>query len=212
MKERQELKKQITKIGVLVFAIVIIGISLSYAYYSANISGKGEIPSTNAARLDLTSTLTDSKAINNPKLTLIDASAVKEMAEKVEFSVTNADTSTVNGKYYVYLTDVHITKNLYSKYFKWELVRVTSNIESQVSTGDFTNAVRMGSIVEGEDEKVLTDIEDIGLNKVALQIEPGNTDQYIFRLWLENDPVNNQIELTEGSFQGKLKIEATPTK
>lgn len=212
MKERQELKKHITKIGVLVFAIVIIGISLSYAYYSANISGRGEIPSTNAARLDLTSTLTDSKAINNLKLTLIDASTVKEMAEKVEFSVTNADTSTVNGKYYVYLTDVHITKNLYSKYFKWELVRVTGNIESQVSTGDFTNAVRMGSIVEGEDEKVLTDIEDIGLNKVALQIEPGNTDQYIFRLWLENDPVNNQIELTEGSFQGKLKIEATPTK
>lgn len=212
MKEKQEFKNQAIKIGVLVFAIIIIGVSLSYAYYSANISGKGEIPTTNAARLDLTSTLTDAKAIKNTKLTLIDASEVKNMAEKVEFSVTNANTSTVNGKYYIYLTDVHITKNLYSEYFKWELVRISGNIESQVASGNFTNAVRMGSVVEGEDEKVLTDIEDIGLNKVALQIEPGNTDQYIFRLWLENDLNSNQIELTEGSFQGKLKIEATPTK
>lgn len=212
MEAKNEMKKHIIKIGILTVAIITLGISLSYAYYSANMSGKAEITKRQAARLDLTSTLTDAQAINNSKLSLINASEVETKSEKVEFAVQNASTSTVAGKYYVYLTNIEISKNLYSKYFKWELVRVTSSGESKIANGDFSTAVRVGSVVDGEANNVVTTAEDIGLNKVALQLAINTKDDLIFRLWLENDENINQIDLTSGSFKGKLKIEATPVK
>lgn len=212
MEAKNEMKNHLIKIGVLVVAIITIGISLSYAYYSANMSGESELPSTTAARLDLTSTLTDAQVINNAKLSLTNPSDVKTKAEKVEFAVQNANTSTVAGKYYVYLTDIKLTKNLYSEYFKWQLVRVTGSNESEIASGNFATAVRVGNMTEGEASNVLTTAEDIGLNKVALQIPVNTTDNLIFRVWLENDENVNQVDLTNGSFQGKLKIEATPVK
>lgn len=209
--EKKVMKNQAIKIGILVVAIVVLGVSLSYAYYSANKSGNSQIDETTAGRLDLSSTLTTASAINNAKLQLLDASNVAAEAEKVEFSVTSADTSTVNGKYYIYLTDIQLSKNLYSKYFKWQLVRITSNGESEIANGNFENATRSDTPSEIEEEKAVTSVEDITLNSTVLTIAPNTTDQLLFRLWLENDPDNNQIELTEGTFRGKLKIEATPS-
>lgn len=210
-KEKKEIKNQAIKIGVLVLAIVVLAISLSYAYYSANKSGTSNIDNASAGKLDLSSTLTTASAISNTKLQLLDAANVKSEAEKVEFSVTSANTSTVNGKYYIYLTDIQLSKNLYSPYFKWQLVRITSNGESEIANGNFLNVTRTDIPSENEEEKAVTTIEDITLNSTVLTIAPNTTDQLAFRLWLENDPDNNQIELTEGTFQGKLKIEATPS-
>lgn len=212
MKTENEMKNQAIKIGIFVVAIVVLGVSLSYAFYTALLSGNADIDNTSAARLDLTSTLNDTPAINNTKLELIDPSKKDTLAEKVEFSVTNANTSTVNGKYFVYLTDIHVTRNLYSKYFKWELVRITNTGESLIESGNFSTVTRVGAPVDGEANNVMTTVEDIGLNKVALQIPKNTTDSFIFRLWIENDPDANQIDLTEGTFQGKLKIEASPVK
>lgn len=212
MKTENEMKNQIIKISVLVVAITVIGISLSYAFFTGTIKGESDIEERNAAKLDLVSTLTTTDAINNMHLELIEPEDIKKQADKVEFSITNQNTSTVNGKYFVYLTDIKMSRNLYSKYFKWELVRVTSAGESQIETGNFQTATRVGAPNDGEADNVITDVEDIGLNKVALQIPVNATDNLIFRLWLENDQNINQIELTDGSFEGRLKIEATPVK
>lgn len=212
MKTENEMKSQIIKIGVLVVAIVVIGISLSYAFFTGVLSGESEIDTRNAAKLDLTSTLTDADAINNMHLELIDQEKIKTAAEKVEFSITNQNTSTVSGKYFIYLTDINMSRNLYSKYFKWELARVTSTGESVINSGNFLAATRVGAPTDGEANNVITTVEDISLNKVALQIPVNTTDNLVFRLWLENDPDANQIDLTDGSFEGRLKIEATPVK
>ena len=211
MNEKKIIKNQAMKIVILVIAIVVLGVSLSYAYYSANKSGNSNIDNTSAGKLDLSSTLTTASAISNAKLQLVDAANVANEAEKVEFSVTSADTSTVNGKYYIYLTDIQLSKNLYSNYFKWQLVRVTSTGESEIASGNFENVTRSDVPNETEDEKAVTTVEDMTLNSTVLTIAPNTTDQLVFRLWLENDPENNQIELTEGTFRGKLKIEATPS-
>lgn len=212
MNTEKEIKNHLIKTAIFVVAIVVLGVSTSYAYYTANISGKAEITDTPAARLDVTSTLTTTTAINNSKLSLIDAANKSTQAEKVEFSVTNASTSTVNGKYFVYLTDIKLSKNLYSAYLKWELVRVTSTGESPIATGNFANAKRTDTAGTSEAENAVTTVEDITLNTTILQIAKNTTDQLIFRIWLENDESVNQINLTNGSFQGKLKIEASPVK
>lgn len=220
MNEKKEIKNHIIKISVLVIAIVVLGVSLSYAYYSANKKGTSTIDETSAARLDLSSSLTTAQAIDSRNLTLIESTAVKTDADKVSFTVTNASTSTVNGKYHVYLTDVHLTKNLYSKDFKWQLVRVTSSGESEIATGNFADSTKVVRIcasedttcnTDAEDKRIMTDVKDITLNSTVLTIAPGTTDNLLFRIWLENDPDVNQVDLTEGTFQGKLKVEVTPT-
>lgn len=211
MNAKNEMRNHIIKIGILVVAIITLGISVTYAYFSAVKKGTVEFQQK-AAEFDVTSSLTNSGAISNTKMSLIDAADVKKSADKVEFTVTNSRTSTVNGRYFIYLTNIEITKNLYHEDFKWELVRVNEIGESNISSGNFSTAIRSSNVNTGEADKVMTTAKDILLNNVALEITPGSTDSLIFRLWLENDPVENQIELTEGSFKGKLKIDATPVK
>lgn len=212
-KKKINVKNQLIKISILVIAIVVLGVSLSYAYYSANKTGNGIIDERTAAKLDLTTTLTNAPNISNMKLTLIEKENIKTDAEKVAFTVTNANTSTVNGKYFIYLTNIKLSKNLYSSYFKWQLVRVTSSGENIVASGNFANASekRSDTPVAGESNNVITTLEDISLNSNVLTIAPNTTDSLVFRIWLENDPNVVQNELTSGSFEGKLKLEATPS-
>ncbi len=212
MEAKSEMKSHIIKICVLVIAIITIGVSLSYAYFTAKFSGEADIDETSLAKFNITSTLQTAAAISNLKMTLIDQSEIKEKADSVQFSVTNSPDSTVNGQYFVHLTGIKITKNLYSEDFKWQLVRVTDSGESEIANGNFANVVRTSEVQDPEDDNVETTVADIDLNKVALEIESGNTDTLLFRIWLENDPENNQVELTNGSFQGKLRITATPKK
>ncbi len=211
MNAKKEMRNHVIKIGILVVAVITLGISISYAYYSAVISSDVKFQEK-AAKFDITSSLESAGSISNTKMSLIDAANVKTEADKVEFTITNANTSTVNGRYFIYLTNIEITKNLYHEDFKWELVRVTTTGENNIASGNFSTAVRSSTVTPGEADKVSTTAEDILLNKVALEIAPSSTDNLIFRLWLENDPVGNQIELTEGSFKGKLKIDASPIK
>lgn len=210
MDANKEMKNHVIKIGILIVSIVTIGISMTYAYYTAKISGSADVDNTTVAEFHITSTLADSTAISNMKMGLIESTEIKDKADKVEFSVTNSSTSTVSGQYYVYLVNVNLSKNLYSEYFKWELVRKTDLGESVIETGSFKEAERSDTPLDGEQDNVMTSSENITLNKVALEIPKGTTDNLIFRLWLENDPNVNQVELTNGSFEGKLKIEATP--
>ncbi len=217
MDTNREIKNHIIKISVLVLAIVTLGVSLTYAYYTAKFSGSTEIPNTTAAKFNITSTLQTAPAISNLKMSLIDADKIEEEADKIEFSVTNSEESTVSGKYFIHLINISLTKNLYSQYFKWQLVRKTDLGESEISNGTFENVTRTDQASEDEASNALTTVEDITLNKVALEIPAGTTDELLFRIWLENDPEENQaneegIDLTEGSFSGKLRIEATPKK
>lgn len=212
LNQKKEIKNHLVKIGVLLIAIVILGVSLTYAYYNAKLSGESNVDNQKAANFKVTSTLTSANVINDAKMSLIDAANINTEADKVEFSVTNDVTSTVSGKYFVYLTELKISKNLYSKYFKWQLVRKTSGGESIIDSGDFSKAIRTDATVPGEATNVLTTVQDIGLNKVALVIPKSTTDNLIFRIWIENNPSENQVDLTNGAFEGKLKIDATPSK
>lgn len=210
MDTNKEMKNHVLKIGILVLSIVTIGISMTYAFYTAKISGNAQIDDINAAKFNVTSTLENASAISNSAMNLIDASEIATKSDKVEFSVTNDATSTVSGQYFVSLFNVRISKNLYSEYFKWQLVRKTSLGESIIDSGDFQNVERVDTPISGEADNVETTVKDFTLNNVALEIPAGTTDNLVFRMWLENDEVANQVDLTNGTFKGQLKVTASP--
>lgn len=199
-------KRNFSKVMVLVVALIVLAVSVSYAFFTARITGTPIKTVVKAGNLKIDTNLESVSAINNLKIKLIDASAKETSAEKVSFYVKNATDSTVDAKYYIYLRDITLTKNLYSNYFKWELVKNGTVINS----GTFANATRTDTATSGEASNVSTTAADITLTKDAITIAKNTNDNLIFRIWLENDAVANQIELTNGSFSGRLYLEAVP--
>ena len=86
--------------------------------------------------------------------------------------------------YNIFITELNISDNLKSSYLKWSLY----NGDTSVASGTFEN---IGT------KTTLNLKENITINK-------GSTDSYVLYIWLSNDPVNNQTQLLNGSFSGKV--------
>ncbi len=201
--------KSICFIFLFIFAIMISGITLSYAYYTITMKGSTDTGTNKAANLNITTSLTNADAINTSNLVLIDGSDLTK-AEKVSFTVTNNTDSTVAAKYTINLVDMTLTQNLFSKYFKWAIVR--NGDTTNMITGDFHD--ESGSVTEGT-----TSVENKSVSaKVlisddsALSLAIGKTDTIDFYIWLQDDDDINQLYLTSGKFSGKLSLNAVPVK
>jgi len=206
-----EVKKYSIMVIVFVISIVLIGVSLSYAYFSAKFTGNASTPTAKAAIMNVTTSLVTAQAINSDKLAIIDPADYKEKSEKVAFTVTNENTSNVNAKYTIKIDDMSLSKNLFSKYFKWELTINEGTANEKVFQGNFEDA---SVTPEGtEDKSMLTGLSKILVtDEQALSLNINQTDDIKFYIWLENDENVNQIYLTEGTFNGKLSMNAVPTK
>lgn len=207
VKQKNINKRLFISTSILVFSLVIITMSVSYAYFSVSFRGTASVSNDSAAKFNVTSTLNNATAITADKMNLIEASAVTTSAKKVDFSVTNPSTSTVSAKYTLKIVSGSISKNLCSKYFKWRLVKGTS----QIAEGNFAGAV--SGVTEGTtttDQASFTK-ELLGSSN-AQTLAAGGTDNLTLYLWLENDAAANQLYLTNGSFSGKLSLEAVPVK
>ncbi len=196
------IKSHYTKVIVLVVALIVLGVSTTYAFYSTSIKGEAGETSLGSAKLNVTTNLESAGAINNPKLKLVSSA---EQAEKVSFTVTNENTSTVSAKYYISLHDLTISSNLYSKDFQWDL----SQDGTVKASGNFASATKTSDPVSSAAANAVTNAENLQLNTDALIIAPGKTDNLVFRIWLQNTD-ENQIALTNGSFSAKLYLEAVP--
>ena len=139
---------------------------------------------------------------------LINNSEKETKAEKVTFTVTSLEESTVDGEYYIYLKDILLSKNLYTSYLHWELVQ--NGVVK--ASGDFSDVAskRTDTPTANEADNVMTSISEIKLNETGLHLNKGTKDTLIFRMWLEDDSNVNQIDLTNGSFAGRLYLEAFP--
>lgn len=204
MKEKN--KSNFSKVIVLVVALIVLGISTTYAYFTAKVSGTPTKTTLTSGNLKIETNLESVSAINNTNMRLINASDKATSAEKVTFYVKNTADSTVNANYYIYLKGITLSKNLYSNYFKWELL---CN-DTVVGSGTFASATRTDTVTSGEADNVSTSAADITLNTEAIVLEKNTSDTIVFRVWLENDNNTNQINLTKGSFAGKLYLEAVP--
>lgn len=209
--QKRETKKYLVMVVVFVLSIVVIGVSASYAFFSASITGNGEVPSSSTGTLNVTTTLTNTPAINSTELVIIDAAEYKTKGEKIEFSVTNQNTSNVNAKYTIKLVEMSLSKKLFSKYFKWELVINEGTEGEKKFNGNFADAA---IAAEGnEDSTLVTNLTKILVpEEEALKLNVSQTDQIKFYIWLENDVNENQLYLTEGTFNGKLSLDAVPSK
>ena len=203
-------KKLLLSASILVSSIIIIGLSLTYAYFETTYTGSENVTGNKAATMNITTNLDSGIAINASELSLINANSVESSAKKVSFTVTNNSNSTVKAKYTVKLSNYSITKNLQSKYFKWKLV--IKNGGSQVGnpfTGTFGGSQEPSNGVRDQ-------VNNLNMNLIsdnqAVEIAAGTTHNLDFYIWLENDAAVNQLYLTNGSFNGKLSVSAVPIK
>lgn len=205
-------KKNLGRIFVLVVSLIVLGISGSYAYFVSTIEGTPTKTTISSGKFEVTSSLESANAIKDLNLRLIDASEIETKAKTISFDVVSTEISTINAKYDVYLREISLSKNLYSADFKWELVKDNCESDCSLASGDFSTAVRKGTEASGEAANVVTNAQDMKLTTDSILLPKNTTQNLIFRIWLQNDPNRNQIELTSGSFQGKLSISAVPAE
>ena len=181
----------IKKHSILYISIAIIVISItfvvSYAYMIAKVIGNEDANNTKVSTGTLEVSFTTSSYIKENDMQLIDAADVAKSAVHTDFSISHTENSNVATKYNLYLTELTISDNFKSKYFKWELLKNGTTLYS----GNFINA---------------TTGEDYLLTATPQTLEVSKTDSYILRVWLENDETVNQLDLTNGSFSGKVKL------
>ena len=185
----------IKKHSILYISIAIIVISItfvvSYAYMTAKVIGNEDANNTKVSTGTLEVSFTTSSYIKENDMQLINAADVAKSAVHTDFSISHSKNSNVTTKYNLYLTELTISDNFKSKYFKWELLKNGTTLYR----GNFTNAIT---------EK------DYLLTSSPQTLEVSKTDNYILRIWLENDLQVNQIDLTNGTFSGKVKLIASP--
>ena len=202
-------------ITVLIVGIVVIGVSISYAYYSAWLRGNATVPKNDAAILNIATNLDSVSAIDAPRLSLIDGSDYLNSAEKVSFTITNESTSNLNAAYTLKLVEMSLSKNLYSKYFKWAIVINAGTEGAKTYTGDFADSsiTPEGTTIDKENPDIVSgQTKNLFGDGESQSLVIGATDTVDFYLWLENDPNVDQLYLTNGSFSGKLSIDAVPVK
>lgn len=210
MDEKKSNKRQITKVLILVVALMVIAFSGTYAYFTNNFVGKPTTTTAISGVFDVESSLETTSTIQNRRMVLIHVNDTQdqreELADKLTFTVTSTENSTIDGEFNLFLKDIKLSKNLYSKYLKWELLKGNEIINS----GDFANVERVDTPVEDEEDKAVTDVKIFQLNKETLSLPKNTTQSFTFRMYLLDDPTRNQIELTNGSFNGRLYLEAVP--
>lgn len=185
-KSQSSTKAYILGALIITVSLVIIGVSMSYAYFVNSIEEVN--PDNKEVRIfsgDLVMNFASTRTINATAVGLVNDADITTKAEHTDFSVTLPSDAKVNSALYsIYLTELNVSDNLKSPYLKWSLY----NGDTEVASGDFEN---IGT------KTTLYLKENITINK-------GSTDGYKLYLWLSNDPDNNQTQLLNGSFSGKV--------
>lgn len=213
MTKNQKVKSEFTKYSIMVFifvfCIVLLGVSLSYAFFSARFTGTSDISTESAANLNVTTTLATAPVINTAKLSLIEPEEYLTKGEKIEFTVTNEATSNVKAKYTLKLVEFQLSRNLFSEYLKWALMVESQDGTTKTYNGNFADE----NYPEGSDDVTVIDATSKTLisEEEAITLNMNSTDTLTFYIWLENADFN-QIYLTNGYLSGKLSMDAYPTK
>ncbi len=191
--ENNAKKRLILASLIIVMSIIIIGLSLSYAYYLNQVVEVN--PDNQKASItsgELTMNFATERVINAISAGLVSDTDILTEADYTQFSVTLPSTAKVDSATYtLYLTELTITDNLKSNYVKWALY--DGNGTSEITNGTFLNATT------GTDLTIDT----------GISISKGETDSYRLYIWLSNDENVNQIDLLNGSLSAKVGFRAT---
>ena len=190
---------------IIVMSIVIIGLSISYAYYLNTIEEVNpENQGTNITSGKLSMNFATSQYIKATAAGLIDDDDVLDPSNNnfTKFSVSFAnDNSVDSATYNLYLTEISMTQNFKNEDVKWALYNSSNEL---IANGNFSSAT-LSSTANGDG----TDNADNITLKNDITISPGTTNSYKLYIWLSNDDQTNQIDLLNGTLNAKVGFRAT---
>ena len=190
---------------IIVMSIVIIGLSISYAYYLNTIEEVNpENQGTNITSGKLSMNFATSQYIKATAAGLIDDDDVLDPSNNnfTQFSVSFAEDNSVDSATYnLYLTEISMTQNFKNEDVKWALY---NSSDVQVANGNFS-AATLSSTANGDGTY---NADNITL-KNDITISPGTTNSYKLYIWLSNDDQTNQIDLLNGTLNAKVGFRAT---
>lgn len=186
---------------IITLSLVIIGLSLSYAYYintveEVNAGNQG----VNITSGELTMNFATTQSISASAAGLINDSDILTSADYTAFSITlPADSKIDNAAYNLFLTDTTMTSNFKSAYLKWALY----SADVQVASGDFSGV----TLADTANADGTYNVSDISLlNNVA--ISKGTTTSYKLYVWLSYSADALQNDLLDGSLSTKVGFRA----
>ena len=190
---------------IIVMSIVIIGLSISYAYYLNTIEEVNpENQGTNITSGKLSMNFATSQSIKATAAGLIDDDDVLDPSNNnfTQFSVSFAEDNSVDSATYnLYLTEISMTQNFKNEDVKWALYNSSNEL---IANGNFS-AATLSSTANGDGTY---NADNITL-KNDITISPGTTNSYKLYIWLSNDDQTNQIDLLNGTLNAKVGFRAT---
>lgn len=204
MENKDNAKKRII-LGslIIVVSIIIIGVSISYAYYLntvEEVNPDSQIVNFGSSG-ELVMNLTTEQLIEANAADLINDADVLSSDDYTAFSITlPEDAVSASANYNLYLTDIKMTNNFKSEYVKWALY---SSTNEQLATGTFNDAI-LSETANGDgtyNAENITVLSNLNINR-------GDTVSYKLYIWLSNDPDNKQNDLLEGTLSTKVGFRA----
>lgn len=197
-------KRNILAASILVLALVIIGISASYAFFvnyvkEVNPENQGVI--IRSGDLTLNFATVNDKYINATAAKLINDADVTNASNNdyTSFSVTlPSDAKVAKASYDLFLTDIKMSNNFKSEYLKWALY----SGDAEVAKGDFAGV----TLSETADSDGYYTASNITL-KNGIEITKGTTGttaSYKLYIWLSNDSTVQQNDLLNGKLSAKV--------
>lgn len=188
-------KKNILYSVIIVLCVLLIGIALSYAFFTKKINANGEKSNAKVITGNLDVLLTTSKYINNTMVDLIDDADIFTKADKTTFNVKKAETSTVdNLSYDIYLVDINMDEELKSEDLKWALYDKDEPTAADVpiANGNFFQL----------------DKAELQLNQSRIELSSTDVHNYTLYIWLSNNENNLQNDLLNKKFSAKVSVRA----
>ncbi len=182
---------------IVVMALIIIGISGSYAYFVNSVKEENkENQGVNvySGALVMNFRTVDDKYIKASAANLINDADILTKADYTSFSITLPEGNVNTATYNVYLTDIKMTSNFKSQYLKWALY----SADTKVASGDFSGVTLSSSATDGKcDVSNITLLGNTDINK-------GTTTSYKLYIWLSYEPNVQQNSLLNGSISAKV--------
>ena len=179
---------------ILIFLWLLLVSGLSYAYFSIVFEKNKENTKAivNAGKLDIN--FETSEYISNNNAWLVNDTDIFTSADKVIFTVSRNENSTVDKIFYnIYIDDLVISDNLKNADVKWRLYRELNPTESS------------SYIAEGNFELIGNETT-IQLNQAKIFLPENEIHEYTLYMWFSNDNDENQLNLLNGAISCRIKI------
>lgn len=202
-------KKYIIMCSVLVVSLIVITMSITYAYFLSSIGRDFTESSIETGTFEIKTSLSNMNALNVSNMNILNEDEIDDNAQKLDFTVQSLSKNSNNkpGKFNVYLKNVLISDDLIDSDFKWDLIKEGEII----ATGNFADIVTEG-VLSSSDSVNSTKTYSTYYLKKDIDFEDYEENNLTIRVYLLNDAVKDQSKFIEKSFECNVAVEAYNAK